>query len=903
MRRIILILIVLLACKLNVFASHIVGGEFELLHIQDFSYRLNMVLYFDEKGQAGAREDFVTVYIYRKSDNQPMGQYTLNKTEDALVPYSNVDCDNGELITSRLFYTNVISLTADRFDDPKGYYIAWERCCRNYSIDNIHSDVPNTGGISAGQTFYLEFPPVVKNGVPFVNSTPRLFPPLRDYGCVGKFFYTDFGGTDDDGDSLVYSMVTPYSTIDIINAYPISPNPGPYPDVVWEEGFGLDNIMGGHPDLAISSVGLLTVTPGSTGLFVFAVKCEEFRDGEKIGEMRRDFQMLVVSNCANNNPVVRAREKDKKGFYIEGNQLDFPYSATERCIEILVNDVPISGEASENVNIQVIPINFNSELEGINIDVTQNVPLFSSLDTARFEVCFPECPFIRGKPYKLGIIALDDACPLPALDTVIVTLNVEPPPNTPAYFAESRNGARVNNITKTVMESAGGNLSLDIKGFDAEDSVTFQILPIGFDLADVGMSFTEPIFGASEVATTFHWSYDCNADNLNFSSGRDVEVSQGIRKAFDILLILDDNDLCLYADPKQILMTMVIDFPDQTKPTVFETSKASAEYLKLNYTYGETINLNIKGQDKDGDFISLFGMGTNFNIEEVGASFTNVEGGGNPGVTSQFVWPIPCQYEAEMDSFRVAFYVEDLDDCQLTNIDTLNIDLILSPPVNTGPEIFLNSLNSATIANDSISAIVGEEIKINVRAIDIEGDSIVLDLFERSGSEPFTFEATSGRGSVQSTFSWIPTCADLTTSNGMNLTGDLELRFIALDKNCYEPKGSSYVLKIHVEDIDAGTSELLPPNFFTPNNGDEVNDFFGMYRLDVNTQELINILPTDNCAGQFERVIIMNRWGREVFQSSDRNFKWYGEGAAAGVYYYQLQFSNRQYQGSVTVSY
>jgi hypothetical protein len=900
MRKILFLVVVLLACKLNVFASHIVGGEFELLHIQEFSYRLNMVLYFDEKlGNPGARENFVTVFIYRKSDNQSMGQYVLNLTEDLLVPYSNVKCDDGELITSRLFYSSIITLPAEQFDDPEGYYVAWERCCRNYSISNIKSADPAGNGISAGQTFYLEFPPVVKDGVPFVNSTPRLFPPLRDYGCVDKFYYTDFGGVDDDGDSLVYSMVTPYTTKDTQNAYPVAPNSGPYPNVQWQDGYGIENIMNGQPDLAISTVGLLTVTPRSTGLFVFAVKCEEFREGIKIGEMRRDFQMLVVSNCINESPVVRAREKGKGGFYVEGNQLDFPYSATERCIEILVNDIPVSGDLSEDVNIQVIPINFNTALEGITIDVSKNVSLSSSLDTARFEVCFPECPFIRGKPYIIGIIALDDACPQPALDTVIVTLNVEPPPNTPAYFAQSRNGSRINSISRSVIESVGGNLSIDINGFDAENSVTLDILPIGFDLADVGMSFSEPIFGLTEVATTFNWNYDCNAEELNFSSGRDVAVSSGIRKAFDILLTLDDNDQCLYADQKQILLTLTIDFPNQTKPRVFETSKPNSEYLKLNYTYGETINLNIKGQDIDNDRISLIGMGSNFNFEDVGASFSNMEGNGNPGITSQFHWPIPCPYTAEQDSFRVEFFVEDLDDCHLTNLDFLSIDLLLSPPTNSPPELFLSSLNDLKIINDSISAVVGEAIEINVRAIDIEGDSLVLDLSERNDTDQFTFEAAAGRGAVQSTFSWIPTCSDLV---GPGITADLELTFIALDKNCYEPKGVSYTFKIHVRDIDVGSEKLLPPNFFSP-NGDNVNEYFGMFKLNNVSNELENIIPMDNCAGQFKEVVIMNRWGRQVFQSADREFKWYGEGVASGVYFYQLRFSNRHYQGSVTVTY
>ncbi|MEQ8572962.1 MAG: gliding motility-associated C-terminal domain-containing protein, partial [Fulvivirga sp.] len=228
MRKILLTLIVLLACKLTSFASHIVGGEFELLYLQDYEFSLNMIMYFDEKnGAAGAREESIIVYIYRKHDNTLMGSYTLNKTIDQLVPYSNIECSDGQLITSRLYYSNIITLPPSQFDHPDGYYVAYERCCRNYTINNIESAIPGSG-ISAGQTFYLEFPPVVKEGVPFINSTPRLFPPLRDYGCVDKFYFADFGGIDDDGDSLVYTMVTPYSTIDTQLAYPVTPNSGPY---------------------------------------------------------------------------------------------------------------------------------------------------------------------------------------------------------------------------------------------------------------------------------------------------------------------------------------------------------------------------------------------------------------------------------------------------------------------------------------------------------------------------------------------------------------------------------------------------------------------------------------------------------------------------------------------------
>ncbi len=115
-------------------------------------------------------------------------------------------------------------LSDSRFNDPQGYYIVWERCCRNYAITNIYSENPDVSSRAAGQTFYLEFPPVVKNGQPFYNSSPRLFPPLNDYACPRKPYYVDFAGIDDDGDSLVYSLVTPLTTHSILALPPLQPD-------------------------------------------------------------------------------------------------------------------------------------------------------------------------------------------------------------------------------------------------------------------------------------------------------------------------------------------------------------------------------------------------------------------------------------------------------------------------------------------------------------------------------------------------------------------------------------------------------------------------------------------------------------------------------------------------------
>jgi len=900
MRRILLLLILTWACKVSVFASHIVGGEFELLHLSDFQYRLNMLLYFDEiNGNPGAKDPTVTVHIWRKSDNSLMRSVTLQMSEDSFVPYSNSDCDDGQLVTSRLVYTTVLTLSGDTYDDPDGYYVSWERCCRNYNITNIRSDDPGLGsGIAAGQTFYLEFPPVMRNGVQFVNSTPKLFPPLRDYGCVDKFYFVDFGGVDDDGDSLAYSLVTPYSTIEP-SAIPANPNPQPYPDVVWEDGFGINNIMDGIPDLAISTDGLLTVTPKSKGLYVFAVKCEEFREGEKIGEMRRDFQMLVVGNCINSSPEIRAREVGESDFYDEGNVLAFSSGDDDKCIEILVTDQPVGGDLEENVTVRAIPINFDAELEDIEINFDENVPLTSELDTARFTVCFPDCPYTRNGIYKIGIIGYDDACPQPALDTVEVTLNVPPPPNENAYYANSKGASKFSKITRVVEESAGGSLTIPINAFDDDnDELTLSIEPLGFNLEPVGMSFTDPVFSAGEVHTTFSWNFDCNAEDLDLSSGRDVSSGNLIRKAFDILLTAEDLDFCEWEDPQTLLMTMIIEFPNQTKPRVYRQGQPSVDELSITHMVDNTLVIPIKADDADGDQVLLQGFGTDFTFGQLGASFENKQGGGVPGVISDFVLPADCQFDlSEINSFNAIFIVEDQDACQLTNLDTLSLQVNLVPPINTDLQLQFESLNELELENDTLSLTIGESIESQFSAVDFENDSLSLILNEvLPDVNGYEFNDVFTRGQVVAPFDWVPDCSTLKGESKVHYN----FQFILSDNNCYSPKGDTVQFVVEINDIKVGQTDIKLPNFFSPDEFDDVNEFFGPYRQkSAESDELVNVLPIDNCAGQFQGVSVYNRWGRTVFESTSRDFKWFGESEPPGVYFYHVKYTNKDYKGWV----
>ncbi len=886
-RRCVLVILILFGLKVSAFASHIVGGEFELLHKDGYNYQLNLILYFDlVNGSPGALDNLVTVYIYRKSDNRFMRQVTMPLMVRENVPYSNVACSEDFLRTARLLYTVPITLPPEEYGDPSGYYVAFERCCRNYLIDNIYSDIPGAG-ISAGQTFYMEFPPVVKNGQPFVNSTPRLFPPLRDYGCVDKFYYVDFSGVDDDGDSLVYSMVTPYSTFNTIDPVPNPPNPGPYPEVQWKNGFSLSNIMQGDPDLQISKKGLLTVTPKKTGLFVFAVQCEEYRDGKKIGQMRRDFQMLVVDGCVNNAPTILAREVGSDEVYKEGDIIDFDYTDEDKCVEFEVRDIPVSGELVENVSIRAIPINFDANLEGIEIDFSENVPLRGENDVAKFTVCFPDCPYVPNQPYEIGIIAMDDACPQPELDTVVVRLNVRPPPNNRPFF---ENLPAVYNIE--VNEQSGGSLDQLIIGRDVDlDALTLSVVPFNFRLEDYGMTFVQEKNEAGRTEMRFLWDYDCQT--VNFKD----------RSEFTIQLQLDDEDQCLISDPVRLTLRLKVNLPPNTWPEIF-TSRTGRDEPEAVFrmSLGEEINFDVLGIDEDNDEVTITGRGLNFDFENYDISFAGVTAAGLDNPTAPFRMFVPCEFPLlQRDTLNMAFFIEDSDKCQVTNRDTLRVDLILEPPPATPPVLTARSLTQTQIVNDRLEAEIGDEIRIRIQGIDFDNDEMHLELIE---SDPrlagkFTFESATGKERVQSELIWQPDCEVFASG----IVEDVySFTFRLTDDNCYESGEEMLTLELAISDIISEDSEFIPPNIFTP-NGDEYNQYFALDGFTEDNRPIRTGLPRDNCQRQFEEVIIFNRWGESVFRSPDRYFKWDGGDVPAGIYYYVVRLTDQEFKGAVTVRY
>lgn len=879
-------------------ASHIVGGEFELIYISGNTYRLNMILYFDKiNGNPGARDGSVTATIFRKRDNVQMGNVLLPLISESDVSYTQPTCSRGEIETSKIIYSSTIVLAADIYNDQQGYYVSWQRCCRNYSISNVFSVVGSQSQY-AGQTFYLEFPPVVKGGQPFVNSSPRLFPPLNDYACPFRPYYVDFAGVDDDKDSLVYSLAPPLNTKSAA-ALPAA-SPRPYPDVLWRPGYSINNVINGLPDLRITKEGLLTCTPRTQGLFVFAVKVDEFRKGIKIGESRRDFQMLVVDACPVAAPPEITGKKLADAAFTFKKNMNVSFANTvataDRCIQLRVSDLDSTKpdqNFTENISIRVVGLNFKSP------NLNQILPAITTAvlrngGTVDFRVCFPQCPYIKG-PYQIGIIAFDDACSLPLTDTLRVNVNIEPPTNERAYFTTQK---------QTVAQIIEGD-QLPPWVFEAKDKelddLTVSILTDGFALADYGMAvnFTQQ---KGLVNGQLTWDPRCNI--FDFTK----------RSVFTIRILVDDRDLCNLNDPDTAIYRLNIKLPGNASPTIDTDLTPAMRERKVivERKVFESLNFGVTGKDlTDNDFLVLDMKGIGFTPADFGAALAQVSG--NSLVASNFSWNISC---AKLDLNKKSSYtfqfvvVDNANKCRFYKADTVEVEVKLAPPPNTKPQLSISNSQQPNLANLTIQYTLGQPIELILLGVDSDvaptKDNLSLSLISKTENQVmngYVFENKTGQSPVQSVFTWKPDCTIFTNQIYEN-TDTLEFRLA--DDKCLNVKADTVRVILKVKDVDSSGNEFLLPNVFTP-NGDNHNDYFALEGIDndvsgIDYDEKIS-LPKDNCADRFESIKIFNRWGDLVFQSTNRTFRWYAPNESAGVYYYRVKYANREFQSPLSIRY
>ena len=871
------VILILTHISISVNATHIVGGELELQHVGNDLYQFGLILYFDNiSGLEGARDPSATIYIFSKSNNQLISQYTLPRISSTRVPYTSPDCAVGYLSTDRLYYRSQVRLPANIFNDPQGYYAVYERCCRNGSVQNI----VDPGG--SGQAFYLEFPAVIKDETPFVNSSPKLFPPLSDYACVNQPFQFDFSGTDVDRDSLVYSLVTPlngHSSRD--EPVPNFPQSAPYSRVTFLSAYDSSKMIPGKPDLRIDNVtGFLEVTPSETGLFVFSVKCEEYRDGIKIGEVIRDFQMMVLDCQEANPPAVFAETTDGESLSV-ADTLIFEPGRIDNCINLYVTDP----DDLTSIRTRIIPIGFEENDFMITGDQSS---IMTGGDTIIYSFCLDECPMIKNQTYEVQIIVEDNSCSLPLKDTTSVYVIVPEPNNPPEIFSDDLVFEPTTSCYSAEVKT-DEEIAFSVTGTDPDgDPVVLSILGNGFIPEEEGMYFSADSALAS-VTSNFSWVPSCN--NLP------IDAKEAV---FDLQFVVRDIGICgtKATDTICVSLKVISDPPPNNAPEL--TSEEELRMVEEGVFYdtvrvGEEYVLNLRGFDSDSDSIRLEGQIEGYDFSDLNIFFGNI--GGHGLVRSRFYWQPTChilpgvENGATSEIFEFNFVTRDYKDCNNAEADSIKLFLVLLYEVT--PEDAPDIIVDGAEYNDSdntfdVSIEAGKKLELLINGEDENKDLLNLRLNALNFNAEeinMLFSNASGVSPVSSSLNWETSCDYFNDSIGNTYLVQMIVSNVA---DCGIAASDTINLRINLTEVNREVVENFP-NAFSP-DGNNINDNYE-----------ILILPADLCNDRFEYIEITNRWGDVVFYDENRDFKWDGLDRPEGVYYYRIKYTKSEYKGLINL--
>ncbi len=265
----------------NANATHVLGGTIMYRHISDSTYEVTLLLYRDCSPFNATFPSTVTIQVRDVNGNLFAPSKNMTITLDSTRPVNSyLPCVNANAAcVEEGWYSTIVSNLPDL---SGGYHLYYQYCCRQASLANITNPLAN------GMSLYTYIPPQTVNGF---NSSPvwnRQPPP---FVCQGSPMNFDYGATDADGDSLVFSYYTPY-----IDAPPTFPaGVATFSLVNWVGGYSAINACGGANLTMNAQTGFIIGTPPNLGLFAAGVRCEEFRNGIKIGEILRDYPFPVVT--------------------------------------------------------------------------------------------------------------------------------------------------------------------------------------------------------------------------------------------------------------------------------------------------------------------------------------------------------------------------------------------------------------------------------------------------------------------------------------------------------------------------------------------------------------------------------------------------------------------------------
>ncbi len=745
------------------YSAHITGGDFSVRHIEGNTFEGTLILYRDCNGAGATFDASIDITVFEQGTDIRFDSlsFTFNGFESYIAELGNA-CFVPDVCLEIGTYVTTFTLP----DNPNGYYLVKERCCRN----NVSNNLPNSTNL--GFVFTLDIPdPALQ------NSSPEFVPfPTEGFFCVNGASQINFGAVDSDGDSLVYSLTEPLNGFSSEgNANPIVAQPKPYPVIQWAAGYSTDNQIGGAIPLTINpQTGVITAQPDLLGIFTIAVLVEEYRDGVLIGQIRREIQ-LESALCDSDLPSEITVETGDTVFNVLAN---LPFCIDISAIDPNLGDTLFMFATGPLVDGTVQPPGF--------------FPPVDSFSTVEGQFCWtPICSNVSDTSYVLTITAFSLGC---SPDTLITTqdiyINVGLEVNEPTQIAEPSTptgpGAAIIDLYDPSTHC------FDFVFFDPNAADSINVVASSDLFVRDEVTIDPAGLDQGEVSIPFCWDVSCE----------DVRDEPYFVDFFLITTNCEVLDTSIFSVPINVIV-------QPNEPTVFAQPQPP---IFFEFYQADTLNIPLTVLDGNYfDTLNVTAASSLFTLPGNGATISDSLFG-NSIVQGNIAW-VPSCSDVRPEPYTIN-YTATANSCRTSDVIEYSIEVFLTLPPENMAEIQMPADGSA------YEHFIGDEvIDIDIIGRDPDPyDTLTLTyrgtILNAPAAEP-QFEALGLLGAVVGNFAWLPSCDDV-NEEAYTVFFDLNSR------SCQKNETVSVGVEILVTTPTKGIIEPIQ-NVMTP-NGDGRNE-------------------------------------------------------------------------------
>lgn len=292
-------------------ATHLVGGSINYRHLTGNSYEVTATLYRDCSGITAPS----VVSFFATSSCSNIGIQLDSVSAGTLQYCASIlnSCNGGTMPgVEWIHYADTVQLPP-----CSDWVLDYELCCRNTSVNIMNS---------TAESFYLATTLDNSNGP---NSSPIFNQSLNLIAEYNQPFCINNNAFDPDGDSLVYSLVSPLG---------VSGNP-----LTFNSPYTVNNPMGPGSNFSFNtSSGNMCFTANALGNFVTAVRVDEYRNGSIIGSTIRDIQVSVINGVSLASQDILGTLYDDQGNPVSG--------ATVELLEYGISQGTLNVAATQTTN-------------------------------------------------------------------------------------------------------------------------------------------------------------------------------------------------------------------------------------------------------------------------------------------------------------------------------------------------------------------------------------------------------------------------------------------------------------------------------------------------------------------------------------------------------------------------